>query len=146
LKTKLRHVDFFTRAKYVNEFLKIISITGAIFCLGKRIDYSKELQAAADVFKVFDTSRGNCINNNNNNNNDHGDFYGDASDYDKGRTLEAKKVVERKRDRTFPPGCKPDLRSFGMLRSVVWWLGTDVLGQNLDSIFKGQAVLGLLAH
>jgi hypothetical protein len=55
-------------------------------------------------------------------------FYGDASDYDKGTTLEVKKVVERKRDRTFPLGCKRDLRCSGMLRSVDWWLGTDVLG------------------
>jgi len=76
----------------MNKCLKIISVTGALFCLGKRIDCIKELQAAVDVFKVFDTGRDNC--NNNNNNNDHDDFYGDASDYDKGTTLEVKKVVK----------------------------------------------------
>jgi hypothetical protein len=31
---------------------KGISVTGAILCLGKRIVYSTELRAAADVFKV----------------------------------------------------------------------------------------------
>jgi hypothetical protein len=33
-----------------------------------------------------------------------------------------------------------DLRSSGILRSVVWRLFTDVSGQAINSIFKGQEV------
>jgi hypothetical protein len=35
---------------------------------------------------------------------------------------------------------KWDLLSFGMLRSVVWWLCTDVSGQPIGHIFKGKSV------
>jgi hypothetical protein len=39
-----------------------------------------------------------------------------------------------------PPRRKRDLRSFGVLRSVEWFFRTDVSGQSVGPIVKGQAV------
>jgi len=39
-----------------------------------------------------------------------------------------------------PRRCKWDLRSFGILHSVEWQFATDVSGQPIGPIFKGQAV------
>jgi hypothetical protein len=42
------------------------------------------------------------------------------------------------RDVRLPPQCKWDIRSSGMLRGVYWWLVTDVSGQPIGLVFKGQ--------
>jgi hypothetical protein len=42
------------------------------------------------------------------------------------------------RDFRLPPPCRQNLRSTGMLCSVEWQFCTDVSGQPIDPIFKGQ--------
>jgi hypothetical protein len=42
------------------------------------------------------------------------------------------------RDFWLPSRCELDLRSSGTLGSVVWWLVTDVFGQPIGPIFKGN--------
>jgi hypothetical protein len=42
------------------------------------------------------------------------------------------------RDFRLPPRCRRYLRSSGMLRSVEWWFCTDVSGQRIGPVFKGQ--------
>ena len=39
-----------------------------------------------------------------------------------------------------PPRCTGDLRFSGMLRSVCWYLFTDVSGQSINPILKGRIV------
>ena len=75
---------------------------------------ARSYRLALNAFKALYTCTDNCNDDNeddddndnyNNNINDHHDFYGDASDYDKGTAHEVKRVVERKCDRRLSPGC-----------------------------------------
>jgi hypothetical protein len=46
------------------------------------------------------------------------------------------------RDARYPPRCRRRLCCAGLLRSVCWYVLTDVSGQSVDPVFKDQAVLG----
>jgi hypothetical protein len=49
-------------------------------------------------------------------------------------------VLKKKHDFRLPPQRWLDMCSSGILRGVGWWLFTDVSGQRIGPIFKGQVL------